>query len=62
VVSRDALLESLGRTLEDGSNDPLNATIFRLRRRIEKATPMPVPVQSKSRVGYWFRAPLIEAA
>ncbi|MFY8019430.1 MAG: response regulator transcription factor [Inhella sp.] len=62
VVSRDALLESLGRTLADGSNDPLNATIFRLRRRIEKATPMPVPVQSKSRVGYWFRAPLIEAA
>ncbi len=62
VVSRDSLLDCLGRTLDVGSNDPLNATIFRLRRRIEKATPLPVPVHSKSRVGYWFRAPLVEAA
>jgi len=29
-----------------------------LRRRIERATPIAVPLQSKSRVGYVFRAPL----
>jgi two-component system, OmpR family, response regulator len=61
VVQREALLERLGRAVDDASSDPLNATIFRLRRRIEKATPLPVPVQSKSRVGYCFRAPLVEA-
>mgnify|MGYP006913931264 CR=1 FL=1 len=32
-----------------------------LRRRIERATPGLVPLQSKSRVGYVFRAPLVPA-
>jgi two-component system, OmpR family, response regulator len=61
VVTREALLTTLGRDVDGGDNDPLNATIFRLRRRIERATPLTVPLQSKSRVGYTFRAPLIEA-
>lgn len=61
VVTRETLLQCLGRTVDEGATDPLNATIFRLRRRIERATPLAVPLQSKSRVGYAFRAPLKEA-
>lgn len=57
AVSREALRSRLGQGGED-SADSLNATIYRLRRRIEKATPATVPLQSKSRVGYVFRAPL----
>jgi two-component system, OmpR family, response regulator len=60
VVPREALLQRLGRLPEDGAHDPLNATIFRLRRRIERATPLPMPVQSRSRQGYCFSAPLLE--
>lgn len=58
TVTRETLLERLGRTPEGGVSDGLNATIYRLRRRIERATPMLVPLQSKSRVGYVFKAPL----
>jgi len=58
TVSRDALRNQLGQGADSESADSLNATIYRLRRRIEKATPTTVPLQSKSRVGYVFRAPL----
>jgi DNA-binding response OmpR family regulator len=64
TVTRETLLERLGRTPESatsGVSDGLNATIYRLRRRIERATPMLVPLQSRSRVGYIFKAPLVEA-
>lgn len=61
TVTRETLLERLGRTPEGGVSDGLNATIYRLRRRIERATPMLVPLQSRSRVGYIFKAPLVEA-
>jgi len=57
-VTREALCQRLGRTPESDAADGLNATIYRLRRRIERATPITVPLQSKSRVGYVFRAPL----
>jgi DNA-binding response OmpR family regulator len=60
VVPRETLLHGLGRNPDEGDADSLNATIFRLRRRIERATPLPVPLHSKSRVGYAFRAPLQE--
>jgi len=56
-VTRETLRQRLGSS-DDGS-DSLNETIYRLRRRIEKATPLVVPLQSKSRVGYVFRAPLL---
>jgi DNA-binding response OmpR family regulator len=57
VVTRDTIRQSLGKS--DSSDDmALNATIYRLRRRIEKATPLLVPLQSRSRVGYVFRATL----
>jgi DNA-binding response OmpR family regulator len=59
VVSREKLLQHLGRDHPpEAGGDGLNAAIFRLRRRIERATPAVVPLQSRSRVGYVFRAPL----
>jgi DNA-binding response OmpR family regulator len=58
AVSRDELRNQLGQGPDSLAADSLNATIYRLRRRIEKATPTAVPLQSKSRVGYVFRAPL----
>lgn len=61
VVSRDALRHCIGRLVESDNTDGLNATIYRLRRRIERATPLLVPLQSRSRVGYVFKAPLIAA-
>jgi DNA-binding response OmpR family regulator len=58
VVERDKLHQRLGRNPAAGTVDGLNATIYRLRRRIERATPALVPVQARSRVGYVFKAPL----
>jgi DNA-binding response OmpR family regulator len=59
AVTRETLSQRLGRTRADEEGDDgLNAIIYRLRRRIERATPMLVPLQSRSRVGYVFRAPL----
>ena len=58
VVRRDTLRQRLGKSAEDDATDGLNATIYRLRRRIERATPALVPLQSKSRIGYVFKAPL----
>lgn len=59
AVPRERLLAELGRPVEAGEPDPLNSAVFRLRRRIEKATALPMPLQSKSRVGYAFRARLL---
>lgn len=58
VVSRETLRQRIGKPDEADGTDGLNATIYRLRRRIERATPLLVPLQSRSRVGYVFRAPL----
>lgn len=59
AVPRERLLAEMGRALDAGDPDPLNSAVFRLRRRIEKATALPMPLQSKSRVGYAFRARLV---
>ena len=58
TVTREALRQRLGHGEAGEADDNLNATIYRLRRRIERATPLMVPLQSKSRIGYTFRAPL----
>jgi DNA-binding response OmpR family regulator len=58
IVRRETLRQRLGRSGEPDGVDGLSATIFRLRRRIERATPVTVPLQTKSGVGYAFRAPL----
>jgi len=57
-VARETLRQRLGHGGEGDVSDGLNATIYRLRRRIERATPIVVPLQSKSRIGYVFKAPL----
>jgi DNA-binding response OmpR family regulator len=57
-VTRDALCRALGRPPDKDAPDGLNAIVFRLRRRIERATPIAAPLQSKAKVGYAFRAPL----
>lgn len=58
VVTRETLRQRLGHSADEEASNSLNATIYRLRRRIERATPSLVPLQSKSRIGYVFRAPL----
>ena len=59
ILSREDLGARLGINSEQDPN-LLHATIYRLKRRIEKATSELVPLESKSRVGYVFRAPLIK--
>jgi two-component system OmpR family response regulator len=57
-VTREAICQALGRTPDGNASDGLNAVVFRLRRRIEKVTPIVAPLQSKTRIGYVFKAPL----
>jgi two-component system OmpR family response regulator len=59
VVPRDHIRHLLANTSAAESDNSLHATIYRLRRRIERVTPLAVPLQSQQRVGYQFRAPLI---
>jgi len=58
TVSRETLRQRLGKSADHDTEDGLNATMYRLRRRVERATPRLFPLQSKSRVGYQFRATL----
>lgn len=58
IVTRDTLIARLGRESASTLDNTLHATIYRLRRRIEKASSSLVPLQSEPRVGYVFRAPL----
>ena len=50
-----------GRPVTEEPDNTLSAIIYRLRRRIERATASPVPLQALSRVGYVFRGPLRSA-
>lgn len=59
AVTRETLKQRLALAPDETSNNILHATIYRLRRRIERATPKVVPLQSQSRVGYVFRATLL---
>lgn len=58
IVTRERLCQRLGRPVLDTADNGLHAMIYRLRRRIEKATGAVVPLQSQSRVGYVFKAPI----
>lgn len=58
VVRRESLRQRLGRPEASPTADGLGAMIFRLRRRIERATPVTVPLQTRSGVGYVFGASL----
>lgn len=59
-VTREVLCQHLGRPATDEPDNALSATIYRLRRRIERVTDCVVPLQSLSRVGYVFKGSLIE--
>lgn len=58
VVPRDTLCRSLGHPATADGENLLSATVYRLRRRVERATPLPVPLLTQARVGYVFRAAL----
>lgn len=51
AMSRETLRHGLGKPTDQAVEDGLNATMYRLRRRIEHAMPHLFPLQSKSRVG-----------
>ncbi|NYG35452.1 response regulator transcription factor [Sphaerotilus montanus] len=57
-VAREVLIKRLGRNPSGADDNWLHGTIYRLRRRIERATVLPVPLQSVARVGYEFKAEL----
>lgn len=59
IVPRDVLRQALGYAPGEESENTLTATVYRLRRRIERATPMVVPLQAQSRLGYVFKATLL---
>ena len=59
VVTRQTLLQQLESHADGDASGGLNGTVFRLRRRIERATPIAVPLQTKSGIGYVFRSPLV---
>lgn len=59
VVTHAQLCERLGRDPATEADNLLHAAIYRLRRRIERATPSTVPLHSEPKVGYTFRGPLV---
>lgn len=58
TVTHAMLCERLGRDPAQEADNLLHAAIYRLRRRIERATPAGVPLQAEPRVGYAFRGTL----
>lgn len=61
TVTRSSLCERLGRDPASEPDNILHAAIYRLRRRIEQATPVTVPLRSEAKVGYTFRGKLLAA-
>ena len=61
TVTRASLCERLGRDPAAEPDNILHAAIYRLRRRIEQATPVTVPLRSEAKVGYTFRGKLLAA-
>lgn len=59
TVTRASLCERLGRDPSAEADNILHAAIYRLRRRIEQATPVTVPLRSEAKVGYTFRGKLV---
>jgi len=59
VASREDLVAWLG--IDGDDPNVLNATVYRLRRRIEGAARVSAPLQSRPRVGYQFKGRLVLA-
>ena len=60
-VTREHICERLGRTSSVENHNTLHATVYRLRRRIEQTTQETLPLQSRPRVGYYFRGQIVGA-
>jgi two-component system, OmpR family, response regulator len=58
TVTRATLCARMGRDPATEADNLLHAAIYRLRRRIERATPATVPLHSEPKVGYTFRGKL----
>lgn len=58
TVPHALLRARLGLAAGEEADNALHATIYRLRRRIERASPSLFPLRSLSRVGYVFSGPL----
>ncbi|WP_280154794.1 response regulator transcription factor [Piscinibacter sp. XHJ-5] len=58
TVTRATLCARLGRDPATEADNLLHAAIYRLRRRIERATASTVPLHSEPKVGYTFRGKL----
>jgi len=58
TVTRGTLCARLGRDPAAEADNLLHAAIYRLRRRIERATSSTVPLHSEPKVGYTFRGKL----
>ncbi len=58
-VTRATLQQCLGQEGGEQDDNVLAAKIYRLRRRIERATSSAVPVHAEQKVGYSFRGKLI---
>jgi two-component system OmpR family response regulator len=59
TVTRATLCQRLGRDPAKEADNLLHAAIYRLRRRIERATRATVPLHSEPKVGYTFRGRLV---
>jgi len=59
TASRQDLADWLG--IDSDDPNTLNATIYRLRRRIESAAAVTAPLQARPRVGYQFKGRLLLA-
>jgi DNA-binding response OmpR family regulator len=57
-VTRETLCQLLGHPDTPESENLLSATVYRLRRRVERATPLAVPLHTQARVGYIFKGEL----
>ncbi len=57
-VTRETLCRLLGHPDTPESENLLSATVYRLRRRVERATPLPVPLHTQARIGYVFKGDL----
>ena len=57
-VTRETLCRLLGHPDTPESENLLSATVYRLRRRVERATPLAVPLHTQARVGYAFKGEL----
>lgn len=58
LVTRESLSAAVAGLSGSGTSPDLGATIYRLRRRIARVAPDALPLQSKSRIGYIFNAPI----